>query len=105
TDVAVLVEMLAEDYEAAERKARHAYAVLGEMGDLTYQASEGLLIAGALERQGRTDEAEEWLAISNAVAGSADDPDALVLRARLVARRGLLQEAIEVARSALDRGA
>ena len=64
TDVAVLVEMLAEDYEAAEREARHAYAVLEEMGDLTYQASEGLLIAAALERQGRTDEAEEWLAIS-----------------------------------------
>ena len=105
TDVAVLVEMLAEDYEAAEREARQAYAVLGEMGDLTYQASEGLLVAGALERQERTDEAEEWLAISNSVAGSADDPDVLVVQARLLARRGRVQEAIDVARSALDRGA
>ena len=105
TDVAVLVEMLAEDYEAAEREARHAYAVLAEMGDLTYQASEGLLVAGALERQGRTDEAEEWLAISNSVAGSPDDPDALVVQARLLARRGRLEEAIDVAQSALDRGA
>jgi class 3 adenylate cyclase/tetratricopeptide (TPR) repeat protein len=105
TDVAVLVEMLAEDYEAAEREASHAYAVLEAMGDLTYQASEGLLIAAALERQERTEEAEQWLATSNAVSGSADDPDALVVQARLLARRGLLQEAIEVARSALDGGA
>ena len=105
SDVAVLVEMLAEDYGAAEREARHAYAVLAEMGDLTYQASEALLIAGALERQGRTDEAEEWLATSNAVAGSTDDPDALVVQARLAARRGRLEEAIELVRSALERGA
>ena len=105
SDVAVLVEMLAEDYEAAEREARHAYAVLAEMGDVTYQASEGLLIAGALEHQGRTDEAEEWLATSNAVAGSTDDPDALVVQARLAARRGRLEEAIELVQSALDRGA
>ena len=33
SDVAVIVEMLAEDYEAAEREARHAYAVLAEMGE------------------------------------------------------------------------
>ena len=105
SDVAVIVEMLAEDYEAAEREARHAYAVLAEMGDVTYQASEGLLIAGALEHQGRTDEAEEWLATSNAVAGSTDDPDALVVQARLAARRGRLEEAIELVQSALDRGA
>ena len=102
SDVAVIVEMLAEDYEAAEREARHAYAVLAEMGDVTYQASEGLLIAGALEHQGRTDEAEEWLATSNAVAGSTDDPDALVVQARLAARRGRLEEAIELVQSALD---
>jgi tetratricopeptide (TPR) repeat protein len=75
------------------------------MGDLTYQAGEALLIAGALERQGRAEEAEEWLAISNAVAGSADDPDALVIQARLLARGGRLQEAIEATQLALDRGA
>ena len=88
TDVAVLVEMLAEDYEAAEREARHAYAVLAEMGDVTYQASEALLIAEALELQGRTDEAEEWLTTSNEIDDTPDDPDALVVQARILARRG-----------------
>jgi tetratricopeptide (TPR) repeat protein len=97
--------MLAEDYESAEREARQAYAVLSEMGDLTYQASEALLIAEALELQGRTAEAEEWLAISNEIDDNPDDPDALVLQARLLARVGLLDEAIELAQSALDSGA
>ena len=95
TDVAVLVEILAEDYEAAEREARHAYAVLAEMGDVTYQASEALLIAEALELQGRTDEAEEWLTTSNEIDDTPDDPDALVVQARILARRGDLDEAIE----------
>jgi class 3 adenylate cyclase/tetratricopeptide (TPR) repeat protein len=105
TDVAVLVEMLAEDYTAAEREARQAYAVLAEMGDVTYQASEALLIADALEHQGRTDEAEAWLRTSNELATGPDDPDVLVVEARLLARRGSLEEAIELTRAALGRGA
>ena len=104
TDVAVLVEMLAEDYEAAEREARHAYAVLAEMGDLAYQATEALLVAEALELQGRIDEAEEWLAISTAIDEDPDDPDVVVVHARLLARRGHLDAAIQLARAALDRG-
>jgi tetratricopeptide (TPR) repeat protein len=103
TDVAVLVEILAEDYEAAEREARHAYAVLAEMGDVTYQASEALLIAQALELQGRTDEAEEWLTTSNEIDDTPDDPDSLVVEARILARRGRLDDAIELARGTLDR--
>ena len=103
TDVAALVEILAEDYEAAEREARHAYPVLTEMGDVTYRASEALLLAQALELQGRADESEEWLAIANAIDDTPDDPDALVVRARLLAQRGHLEEATGLARSALDR--
>ena len=80
--------MLAEDYEAAEREARHAYLVLAEMGDVTYQASEALLIAQALELQGRTDEAEEWLATAGSIDDNPDDPDALVVQARLLAGAG-----------------
>ncbi len=102
TDVAVLTEMLADDYEAAELEARAAYAVLEEMGDRTFQASETYLVTEALEAQGRNDEAEEWLSIADQLG----DPDRLdlVVRARLTARRGLLDEAEELARSALARG-
>ena len=103
TDVAVLVEMLAGEYEAAEREARAAYAVLEEMGDRTYQLSEAHLIAKALEAQGRPDEAEEWLAIANDPVDQVD-PEALVLEAQIMARRGLLGDAERLARSALERG-
>jgi hypothetical protein len=102
TDVAVLVELLAGDYEAAEREARAAYAVLDEMGDRTYQASEAHLISMALEAQGRVDEAEEWLVTSEAFG----DPDRFArnLRALIMARRGLLDDAERLARSALEQG-
>jgi len=104
TDVAVLVELLAGDYEAAEREARRAFAVLTEMGDVSYQGEESLLIAEALEFQGRIDEAEEWLTISNEIEERSNDQDARALRARLLARRGRLEEAAELARSALQLG-
>ncbi len=103
TDVAVLVEMLAQDYEAAEREARAAYAMLEQMGDRTYQAAEALLTARALEAGGRLDEAEEWLLITNEV-GDPSDSGPLVLRAQIMAHRGLLDEAEKLARTALERG-
>jgi tetratricopeptide (TPR) repeat protein len=103
TDVVVLVEMLAGDYEAAEREARGAYAVLEEMGDRTYTSAEAYLIAKALEAQGRADEAEEWLVISNDHVDRVDQ-ETLVLRAQIMARRGLLGDAERLARSALALG-
>ena len=100
TDVAVVVEGLSGDYEAAEREARAAYATLGGMGDRTYQASEASLVAEALEAQGRIDEAEEWIELS--LQDRDPDPDDLVVRARILARRGQLGEAEAVIRSALE---
>jgi tetratricopeptide (TPR) repeat protein len=102
TDVAVLIELLAGNPEAAEREARAAYAVLEEMGDRTYQASEACLIAEALDAQGRSDEAEKWLEVHEALRDPSDRDFAL--RARIMARRGLLDDAERLARSALDQG-
>ena len=73
SDVAVLVEMLAGDYEAAEAEARAAYEALVQMGDVTYQSSEAHLVAQALEAQGRVDDAERWLELS--YGDDDSDPD------------------------------
>ncbi len=100
TDVAVFVEMLAGDYEAAEREASAAHAVLTEMGDRTYQASEAHLLAMAMEAQGRLDDSERWLAIS----GRSGEPDTLAVQAQIQARRGRLDDAERLARSALEPG-
>ena len=102
TDVAVLIELLAGEPEAAEREARAAYAVLEEMGDRTYQSSEAYLIAEALLAQGRSGEAEEWLAVHD--VWRSGDWEGEALRARIVADRGLLDEAENLVRSALDEG-
>ena len=102
TDVAVLVEMLAQDYEAAEREARAAYAILEQMGDRTYQAAEAHLTARALEADGRLDEAEEWLLIGKAL-DDPSDPGGLVVQAQIMAHRGLLDEAEQLARTALEQ--
>ncbi|MGB2953655.1 MAG: adenylate/guanylate cyclase domain-containing protein [Gaiellaceae bacterium] len=102
SDVAVLIELLAGDHEAAEHEARAAYAVLEEMGDRTYQASQAQLIAEALEAQGRSGEAEEWLAVHEALRDPGERD--LALRARIMARRGLLADAEKLARSALEQG-
>ena len=102
SDVAVIVEMLAGEYESAELEARAAHAVLEEMGDLTYEASQALLIASALEAQGRIDEAEEWL-VSCAELGDPDRAD-LALHAQIMVRRGDLEAAEMLARQALAEG-
>ena len=103
TDVAVLVEMLAQDYEAAAREARVAYTMLEQMGDRTYLSAEAHLTARALEADGRLDEAEEWLLIVNEL-GDPSDSDRLVLKAQIMAHRGLLDEAEKLARTALEQG-
>ncbi len=100
SDVAVFVEMLAGDHKAAEREAGAAYAVLTEMGDRTYQESQAHLMAMALEAQGRVDDAERWLAIS----GQLGQPETTAVEAQIQARRGYLDDAERLARSALELG-
>jgi tetratricopeptide (TPR) repeat protein len=101
SDVAVLVATLAGDFERAECEARSAYAVLAEMGDRTFQATEALLVGEALAAQGRNDEASEWLAIRKEVG---DDSGGIDLETLLAAQRGLLDEAEELARASLALG-
>ena len=105
TDVAVVVELLAGDHRAAEREARAAYAVLEEMGDRTFLATQALLIAQALEAQGRIDEADAWLTTSAEIRAGDADADELVLRARIAAARGRLDEAEDLVLTALAEGA
>ncbi len=102
SDVAVLVEMLAGDYEAAEAEARAAHEALVQMGDVTYQNSEAHLVAQALEAQGRVDDAERWL--ERSFGEDDSDPDSLTLRAQILMRRGRLEDAERLVRSALALG-
>ena len=100
TDVAVLVEILAEDYEAAEREARHAYAVLAEMGDRDLPGQRGAPDRGGSRAPG-THRRSRGMARRPPTRSTT--PRTIQTRSSsrhgLLARRGDLDEAIELTRA------
>jgi ATP/maltotriose-dependent transcriptional regulator MalT len=90
------IELLAGDPAAAEAELHRDYEALRTMGDRNFVALTAALLAEALYRQGRIDEAEEPAAYAEEVA-SSDDLGAQVLwrtvRAKLRARSGAFDEA------------
>jgi class 3 adenylate cyclase/tetratricopeptide (TPR) repeat protein len=101
TQVAGPIEMLARDPAAAERHLRRGLEILASTGAEGYQAS---LLAEALYRQGRYDEAEETARNAEATSG-VDNIAAQVacrtVRAKLVGRSGDIRTAEALAREAI----
>ncbi len=101
---AAMVELLAGDPVAAERKLRTGYDALQEMGDRSFLSTTAALLGQAVLAQGRAAEADE-LAATSAELGSADDLSTQILwrwlRARVLAGRGELASAEELAREAV----
>ena len=99
------LELLAGDPEAAERVLRESYEELETLGDKGYLASIAARLTEALNRQGREEEAERY-AVASEAAGSSDDLDAQAswraVMAKILARRGLGEDAERLAREALD---
>jgi class 3 adenylate cyclase/tetratricopeptide (TPR) repeat protein len=99
------VSLLAGDAAAAERELRPACERLEEVGELGYLASAVPLLLEALFKQGRDEEAlqltERWRPERLTVR---EDVDAQVgwrrMRAKLLARRGEVEEAKRLAREA-----
>jgi tetratricopeptide (TPR) repeat protein len=98
------VELLAGDYEAAERELRPDYEALTAMGERFLLSTVGGLLARVLEAQGRRDEAEEITRVVEEIAAD-DDVDAQALwrgvRARVLARKGDGKRAVELATQAV----
>ncbi|HJP66298.1 MAG TPA: AAA family ATPase, partial [Actinomycetota bacterium] len=99
------VESLARDHGAAEAILRRGYEALERMGERSYQSSMAGILGHTLVARDRLDEAEEFGAICRRLAAS-DDLDAQLLwrgvRARVLARRGELEEAERLARAAME---
>ena len=90
------IEVLAEDLPAAERTLREQCEFLERMGDRSHLAVRAAKLAETLVGQGKIDEAEHWMGMSSANAARDDRSVQLVLgpvEARVLARRGLLDEA------------
>jgi predicted ATPase/class 3 adenylate cyclase len=101
-----IVEMVARDYEAAERELRAGYDRLEQMGERAYLSTMAGFLAQALYELGRFEEARSETAVCEQAA-SDDDVSSQVLwrgtRAKLLARDGdpaaerLAREAVELA--------
>jgi tetratricopeptide (TPR) repeat protein len=107
---AAYVELLAGDVAAAERELRPACEELERIGELGYVASLAPMLADALYRQERHEEAlgltERWSVERLAVPEDADAQIAgRSVRAKLLARLGDLERAEPLARDATERAA
>ncbi|HZP91224.1 MAG TPA: adenylate/guanylate cyclase domain-containing protein, partial [Actinomycetota bacterium] len=98
------IEMLAGDPVAAEAELRADYEALHRMGATDYAWTTAAILAEALYQQGRFDEAEELTRLVER-GSTADDLTNQVLwrsvRAKVLARRGLVQQAEQLAREAV----
>ena len=99
------IELLAGNPGAAEAELRHDYDTLDQLGERNFIATVAAVLAEALYRQGKDDEAEAFVARSVEIA-AADDVFTQFLwrqvRAKLRARQGAFVDAIQLANEAVD---
>ena len=104
-EVRALVEMLAGDPVSAEAELRTGIGALERMGEVLQYSTMAADLAQALTAQGRHDEAEQFVTISESTA-TEDDLTSQVLwrsaRATLRAHRGDLLAAIDDIDAAVD---
>jgi predicted ATPase/class 3 adenylate cyclase len=104
TQVIGYVEMLATDYAAAEREYRFGYEEFERMGETGVRSTNAAMLAEALYVQGRDDEAEQYVQICQETAAADDYASQIgwrIVSARLLARRGELEDAERTAREAV----
>ena len=97
--------MLAGDLDRAVEELRRDHDALDEMGEHNYISTTAAFLAEALYRQGKLDEAEGYTVESEKVAASDDVSSQFLwrsVRARILARRGALEDGEALARAALD---
>jgi tetratricopeptide (TPR) repeat protein len=99
------VELLAGDPAAAEAELRRDYETLDRQGERNFIATVAALLAEALYRQGRDDEAATLVARSVGVAAPDDVVTQFMwrlVRAKLRAREGAVDDAINLANEAVE---
>jgi DNA-binding SARP family transcriptional activator/tetratricopeptide (TPR) repeat protein len=98
------VELIAGDAAAAAAELQRGYAALRSTGETSILATTAALLAQALERQGRLDDAEALMVESEASVGSGDVVSQIYwcqARARVRAARGDATLAERLAREAV----
>jgi predicted ATPase/class 3 adenylate cyclase len=104
SETAGFVERLAGDLSECERKLRGGFEVMEKLGEQGFLSTVAALLAHALLDQDRLDEAERFVAASEAAVAEDDAGTHILLqsaRARVLARRGMTDDAEELSRSAV----
>ena len=99
------IEMLAGDFEAAERELRWGYDTLERMGDKGARAPIAALLGEALYAQGKDEEADSFAEIAKELAAADDLVPQVIwrsVRAKVLANRGEHDEAEALAREAVS---
>jgi class 3 adenylate cyclase/tetratricopeptide (TPR) repeat protein len=99
------IEILAGDPVAAERATRRAYEILQRLGDEGHRSTSAANLAVALCLLGRLDEAEMLADVALELAAEDDLASQVIgriARARVRSARGLHDEAVALAREAVD---
>jgi tetratricopeptide (TPR) repeat protein len=91
--------MLAGDPSAAEKEFRAGYETSVAMGENAFAATAAAMLSEALYAQKRFDEADEFTATSERLG--ADRSEWAPTRAKILARKGELEEAVQMARDAV----
>ena len=89
------VERLAGDPAAAERELRSGFDLVEKLGEQGYQATAAALLAHSVLDQGRLDDAEQFISVSEGAAAEDDVATQVLLnsaRGRLRAVRGAPEE-------------
>jgi predicted ATPase/class 3 adenylate cyclase len=100
-----VIEMLAGDPAAAETSLRSGFEALKQMGEQAFLSTTAAFLARAVFAQERDDEAEDLAQLSAKLTATGDRLTQVLWRcvqARILARRGRLEEAEALAREAVS---
>src|SRR5262245_44932576 len=103
-EMGALVELWAGDSASAERELRRSVTTLQGTGELAWLPTIAGILAEAIYVQGRHAEAEAFVELGENTAGSDDAYSQGLLRsvrAKILAREGQLDQAVDVARQAV----
>ena len=100
-----LVEMLADDLQAAERELRTDYDTLEQMGERNYLSTTAGILAEVLYRQDRYEESAEHARVCRQLASPGDVTSQFLWRcvqAKLLARAGQHEQADAIIAEAIE---
>jgi class 3 adenylate cyclase/predicted ATPase len=102
---AARVELLAGEPAAADTELRSAFETLHRAGERNFVPTAAALLAEAAYLQGRDDDAHQLTGVSEQLASATDIESQYrwrIVRAKVLARAGRADEAIELAHAALE---